>query len=170
MATVMKAKLMAVDRAMPDRSWKRCRLNYILSIWLDRNDSNGLELLANGPKKGFPSTADWYKSLCWLLGSYCLIIIDCDMDDMTIDLGCDLMDYIDFLWPFNLSVSLQLALGNVISALGDAARKALHVPYRDSKLTRLLQDSLGGQNFYHRFSSICLFSFSKRFLTIGPLR
>lgn len=38
----------------------------------------------------------------------------------------------------------QLALGNVISALGDKTRKATHVPYRDSKLTRLLQDSLGG--------------------------
>ncbi len=37
-----------------------------------------------------------------------------------------------------------LALGNVISALGDESRKATHVPYRDSKLTRLLQDSLGG--------------------------
>ena len=41
-----------------------------------------------------------------------------------------------------------LALGNVISALGDPSRAkshtATHVPYRDSKLTRLLQDSLGG--------------------------
>ncbi len=44
-----------------------------------------------------------------------------------------------------------LALGNVISALGDPSRArtigngtAIHVPYRDSKLTRLLQDSLGG--------------------------
>ncbi|KAI9481678.1 MAG: hypothetical protein EXX96DRAFT_608332 [Benjaminiella poitrasii] len=37
-----------------------------------------------------------------------------------------------------------LALGNVISALGDASKKNVHVPYRDSKLTRLLQDSLGG--------------------------
>ncbi|XP_028250648.1 kinesin-like protein KIF3B [Parambassis ranga] len=39
----------------------------------------------------------------------------------------------------NLSLS---ALGNVISALVDG--KCTHVPYRDSKLTRLLQDSLGG--------------------------
>ncbi|CAG8470796.1 13042_t:CDS:2 [Cetraspora pellucida] len=39
-----------------------------------------------------------------------------------------------------------LALGNVISALGDPnkAKHVTHVPYRDSKLTRLLQDSLGG--------------------------
>jgi kinesin family protein 3/17 len=34
------------------------------------------------------------------------------------------------------------ALGNVISALVDGT--TTHVPYRDSKLTRLLQDSLGG--------------------------
>ncbi|XP_017130609.2 kinesin-like protein KIF17 isoform X1 [Drosophila elegans] len=39
----------------------------------------------------------------------------------------------------NLSLS---ALGHVISSLVDG--KAKHVPFRDSKLTRLLQDSLGG--------------------------
>ncbi|KAI9505274.1 P-loop containing nucleoside triphosphate hydrolase protein [Coemansia spiralis] len=49
-----------------------------------------------------------------------------------------------------------LALGNVVSALGGSAsnpngtsqltKRAVHVPYRDSKLTRLLQDSLGGNS------------------------
>jgi hypothetical protein len=39
----------------------------------------------------------------------------------------------------NLSLT---TLGNVISALVDG--KSTHVPYRDSRLTRLLQDSLGG--------------------------
>ena len=39
----------------------------------------------------------------------------------------------------NLSLS---ALGNVISQLVEGNTR--HIPYRDSKLTRLLQDSLGG--------------------------
>uniref|UniRef100_A0A8C3CVW7 Kinesin family member 27 n=1 Tax=Cairina moschata TaxID=8855 RepID=A0A8C3CVW7_CAIMO len=37
-----------------------------------------------------------------------------------------------------------LALGNVISALGDPKRKSVHIPYRDAKITRILKDSLGG--------------------------
>jgi kinesin family protein 3/17 len=46
----------------------------------------------------------------------------------------------------NLSLS---ALGNVINALTEpkaSGAKGRHVPYRDSKLTRLLQDSLGGNS------------------------
>jgi kinesin family member 4 len=39
-----------------------------------------------------------------------------------------------------------LALGNVISALTLEGGSGGHVPYRDSKLTRMLQDSLGGNS------------------------
>ena len=43
-----------------------------------------------------------------------------------------------------------LALGNVINALADQKKidegKKVHVPYRQSKLTRLLQDALGGNS------------------------
>jgi len=45
----------------------------------------------------------------------------------------------------NLSLS---ALGNVINALTEPGGKTKrHIPYRDSKLTRLLQDSLGGNSY-----------------------
>ena len=38
-----------------------------------------------------------------------------------------------------------MALGSVINALGEMSKgKQVHIPYRDSKLTRLLQESLGG--------------------------
>lgn len=50
------------------------------------------------------------------------------------------------LFFFSLSKGIHinrglLALGNVISALGDEKKRkeGVHVPYRDSKLTRLLQ-------------------------------
>ena len=46
----------------------------------------------------------------------------------------------------NINRSL-LTLGNCINALCDAnmkGNKKIHIPYRDSKLTRLLKDSLGG--------------------------
>jgi hypothetical protein len=43
----------------------------------------------------------------------------------------------------NINKSL-FTLGKVIKALSDRKAKALYIPYRDSKLTMLLMDSLGG--------------------------
>ena len=39
-----------------------------------------------------------------------------------------------------------LALANCINALGDKTKKGSFVPFRDSKLTRMLKDSLGGNS------------------------
>ena len=44
----------------------------------------------------------------------------------------------------NINMGL-LALGNVISSL-TSDKKNVHIPYRDSKLTWILQDSLGGNS------------------------
>ncbi|KAJ3382655.1 Kinesin- protein 12 [Entophlyctis sp. JEL0112] len=43
----------------------------------------------------------------------------------------------------NINKSL-LTLGNCISALADPKKRSGHIPYRDSNLTKLLSDSLGG--------------------------
>ncbi|KFO72365.1 Kinesin-like KIF18A, partial [Cuculus canorus] len=48
-----------------------------------------------------------------------------------------------FIEGTNINRSL-LALGSVINALADPKSKKQHIPYRNSKLTRLLKDSLGG--------------------------
>ncbi|CAN1775923.1 Kinesin-like protein KIN-7N [Linum perenne] len=37
-----------------------------------------------------------------------------------------------------------MALGNVINKLSDGGKQRAHIPYRDSKLTRILQPALGG--------------------------
>uniref|UniRef100_A0A1D1ZCR1 Chromosome-associated kinesin KIF4 n=2 Tax=Anthurium amnicola TaxID=1678845 RepID=A0A1D1ZCR1_9ARAE len=85
------------------------------------------------------------------------------IDDMTEDYLCAKLHLVDLAGSerakrtgsdglrFKEGVHINkglLALGNVISALGDEKKKkeGVHVPYRDSKLTRLLQDSLGGNS------------------------
>lgn len=48
---------------------------------------------------------------------------------------------LDELRSINQSLT---CLGNVIAALSDPKHPRSHIPYRDSKLTRILEDSLGG--------------------------
>lgn len=55
----------------------------------------------------------------------------------------------------NLSLS---ALGKCINAL---AENSAHVPVRDSKLTRLLKDSFGGEFFCSRFEYLLDVSFTE---------
>ncbi|CAB4069908.1 KIF4_21_27 [Lepeophtheirus salmonis] len=56
-----------------------------------------------------------------------------------------------------------LALGNVIAALGEETHSSgyKHIPYRDSKLTRLLQDSIGGNSYTLMIA--CFFAFRFEF-------
>lgn len=61
-----------------------------------------------------------------------------------------------------------LALGNVISALG-TTQTATHVGYRDSKLTRLLQDSLGGNSMTLMIACVSPADYNME-ETIGTLR
>ena len=65
-----------------------------------------------------------------------------------------------FTEAININLSLS-ALGNVINSL-TSNTKSKHIPYRDSKLTRILQDSLGGNSnktFYPRFPHFYNFRF-----------
>jgi len=54
----------------------------------------------------------------------------------------------------NINKSL-LALGNCINALADPRKGHKHVPYRNSKLTRLLRDSLGGRCRTAMIATVC---------------
>merc|ERR1712129_54928 len=58
-----------------------------------------------------------------------------------------------FTEAININLSLS-ALGNVINAL-TANKNTKHIPYRDSKLTRILQDSLGGNSKTVMIANIC---------------
>ena len=63
-----------------------------------------------------------------------------------------------------------LGLGNVISALGDEHKRGTHVPYRDSKLTRLLQDSLGGNSVTTMVRGSVTGGGQKQHLVLGTVR
>lgn len=55
-----------------------------------------------------------------------------------------------------------LALGNVISALSSpsfSTSSNIHIPYRDSKLTRILKDALGGNSQTMSKYSVCNLAF-----------
>lgn len=54
----------------------------------------------------------------------------------------------------NINKSL-LALGNCINALADPRSTHRHIPYRNSKLTRLLRDSLGGKCRTAMIATVC---------------
>lgn len=62
-----------------------------------------------------------------------------------------------------------LALGNVISALGSSHQNTQHIGYRDSKLTRLLQDSLGGNSMTLMIACISPADYNME-ETLGTLR
>jgi len=75
----------------------------------------------------------------------------------------------------NINKSLS-ALGDVINGLG-SKKKGGHVPYRNSKLTHLLADSLGGNSkvmmyvnispvVYNMSESICSLTFAQRCRTV----
>jgi len=58
-----------------------------------------------------------------------------------------------FTEAININLSLS-ALGNVINSLTSNS-KSKHIPYRDSNLTRILQDSLGGNSKTVMIANIC---------------
>lgn len=70
---------------------------------------------------------------------FCLITLELGP---LIDNFSSSLSWFHFLMETGIQINKGLlALGNVISALGDEKKRkeGLHIPYRDSKLTRLLQ-------------------------------
>jgi hypothetical protein len=53
----------------------------------------------------------------------------------------------------NINRSLHV-LGNVINSLVESAKKKKHIPFRDSKLTHYLKDSLGGNSLTKLLANI----------------
>jgi kinesin family member 11 len=55
---------------------------------------------------------------------------------------------------FNEMVNINLSLGTLGKVIHALSTKQSHIPYRDSKLTRLLQDSLGGNTRTYLIANI----------------
>ncbi|XP_050767747.1 kinesin-like protein KIF18B [Gymnogyps californianus] len=119
-----------------------------------------LEMLANGNKNRtqHPTDANATSSRSHAIFQICVKQQD-RVDGLTRDLQVAKMSLIDLAGSERASVTNTkgerlreganinrslLALINVINALADAKSKKTHIPYRDSKLTRLLKDSIGG--------------------------
>ena len=71
----------------------------------------------------------------------------------------------EVMQPFRLhsmigDVCFCFITGNCISALSDPRKKNSHIPYRDSKLTKLLADSLGGDGITLMVSPPDVFKFT----------
>ena len=96
------------------------RSHSLLTIYLEIKDFKG----------AVGNTQNRYGKICFvdLAGSERANVVKADMET--------------FKESLSINTAL-LALGLCISALSDPKRRG-HVPYRDSKLTRLLADSLGG--------------------------
>ena len=80
----------------------------------------------------------WWYSICCSVEFLCCLFVLWWCPELSVFL----------FWCYSFSssgISINrglLSLGNVISALGDESKKNTFVPYRDSKLTRLLQGML----------------------------
>ncbi|NXE11788.1 KI18B protein, partial [Lophotis ruficrista] len=119
-----------------------------------------LEMLANGNKNRtqHPTDANATSSRSHAIFQICVKQQD-RVGGLTQDLQVAKMSLIDLAGSERASVAKTrgerlreganinrslLALVNVLKALADAKSKKTHIPYRDSKLTRLLKDSIGG--------------------------